>query len=195
VYSLGVVLYELLTGSKPYRLKRDNPVLLEAAIAEADVTVPSRAPVEPEIARKRVVSVKQLGRALRGDLDTIILKALRREPSLRYASADSFAQDVRRYRDGEPVAAQGESAGIDLGLLFGEGLTEAEVRYLQRQEWALTADDVLWRRTKLGLHLQPRDVAALGSYLRLSQAGVAAQQGLIWPGSPVLERSVSTGTS
>lgn len=82
----------------------------------------------------------------------------------------------------------------DLGILFGEGLTEAEVRYLQRHEWALTADDVLWRRTKLGLHLQPPDVAALGIYLRQSQAGVAAQ-GLTWPDSPVLERSVSTSAS
>lgn len=83
----------------------------------------------------------------------------------------------------------------DLGIVFGEGFTEAELRFLQRHEWALTADDVLWRRTKLGLHLQQRDVAAIESYLRQSQAGVSAQRGSIWPGSPLLERTVSTSTS
>lgn len=65
----------------------------------------------------------------------------------------------------------------DLGIVFGEGFTEAELRYLQRHEWALTADDVLWRRTKLGLHLQPRDVATIESCLRQSQAGAPPKTG------------------
>ena len=53
----------------------------------------------------------------------------------------------------------------DLGRCFGAGLTEAEVDYLRREEWALTADDVLWRRTKLGLHMSAAEQAALAEYL------------------------------
>jgi serine/threonine-protein kinase len=108
IYALGVVLYELLTGNRPYQVK-PGPGLLEAAIANADVVAPSRSTVDLETARKRVLTANQLGRALRGDLDTIVLKALRREPSQRYASADALAQDIGRYLDGEPVTAQVES--------------------------------------------------------------------------------------
>ncbi|WP_312796206.1 glycerol-3-phosphate dehydrogenase [Tianweitania sp.] len=58
------------------------------------------------------------------------------------------------------------NAEADLGQVFGHGLTEAEVRYLMDQEWALTAQDVLWRRTKISLHLDERQVAVLEDFIR-----------------------------
>ena len=53
----------------------------------------------------------------------------------------------------------------DLGRAFGSGLSEAEVNYLREKDWALTADDILWRRSKLGLHMSEAEVAALKEYM------------------------------
>ena len=110
VYSLGVVLYELLTGTRPYRLKRDTRSGLEDAILEAEPERPSQAAFDQTGAQSRGVTPKRLARGLKGDLDTIALKALSKQPSQRYASADAFAQDIERYLDGEAVLAQPESA-------------------------------------------------------------------------------------
>lgn len=99
VYSLGVVLYELLTGQRPYRVERAGGAPLEDAIAGADAT----------LASTRVGSEHALARQLRGDLDTIIDKALRKDPAQRYASVESMAADVRRHLQGQPVWAQPQS--------------------------------------------------------------------------------------
>jgi serine/threonine protein kinase len=99
VYSLGVLLYQLLSGNRPYRLKSDTRRELEQAILEADVAPPS------QVAGAR---------ALRGDLDTIVLKALQKQPLMRYASADAFAQDVERYLRGEAVLAKPQGAWYHL---------------------------------------------------------------------------------
>jgi serine/threonine-protein kinase len=98
VYSLGVVLYELLTGSRPYKLKRDTRGSLEDAILTTEPARPSH-----------VAVAKRLARSLKGDLDTIVLKALSKQPSARYPTADAFAQDIERYLAGEAVLAQPES--------------------------------------------------------------------------------------
>jgi tetratricopeptide (TPR) repeat protein/predicted Ser/Thr protein kinase len=92
LYSLGVVLYELLTGRRPYRLSDTSRETLERAIREQEPDRPSTA------ARSR--------RELRGDLDAILLKALRKEPGARYASAADFAADLRAYLEGRPVRAR-----------------------------------------------------------------------------------------
>lgn len=109
VYSLGVVLYELLTGNRPYRLKRDSRASLEDAIAEADVIAPSRASMGADIAALRSTTSRSLARQLRGDLDTIVLKALGKEATERYASVDAFTRDLERCLDNEPVEAQPHS--------------------------------------------------------------------------------------
>ena len=99
VYSLGVVLYELLTGVRPYRLKRDSRGSLEEAILQADPAKPS------DVARERSMRT-----ALRGDLDWIVLKAMAKERDHRYAGAADLGADLRRFLRDEPVDASPPSA-------------------------------------------------------------------------------------
>jgi eukaryotic-like serine/threonine-protein kinase len=105
IYSLGVVLYELLTGVRPYRLKRAASLgMLEQAIATVDVKKPSTQSAEGASA-DRGTTPESLTRQLRGDLDAIALKALAREPAERYPSAATLAQDIGRYLGGKPIEA------------------------------------------------------------------------------------------
>ncbi|MDE3165788.1 MAG: serine/threonine protein kinase, partial [Acidobacteriota bacterium] len=109
VYSLGVVLYELLTGERLYRPAREGRSGLEEAVLVGDPVRPSQSAAGTAQTQARGVSPKQLARSLRGDLDTIVLKALSKAPAQRYPTADAFAQDIERYLHGEPVLAQPES--------------------------------------------------------------------------------------
>ena len=106
VYSLGVVLYELLCGQRPYKLKLSSSAAqLEQAILEAEARPPSSR-VDAEAATARNTTVPKLRRALRGELDTIVLKALKKKPEERYGTVAALADDLRRYREGEPVLAR-----------------------------------------------------------------------------------------
>jgi len=105
VYSLGVVLYELLAGQRPYRLGRDSAAALEEAILAADVPPAST----------RTAGDRRLARQLRGDLDTILEKALRKNQRDRYASVESLAADIERYLAGEPILAAPHSRSYRLG--------------------------------------------------------------------------------
>jgi len=91
IYSLGAVLYELLSEQRPLRFKTESPAEIERVICQ----------VEPE-----KPSVAAGNRRLAGDLDNIILTAMRKEPQRRYASVAEFSEDIRRHMDGMPVAAQ-----------------------------------------------------------------------------------------
>jgi serine/threonine-protein kinase len=104
VYSLGVTLYELLTEARPYTVKRDSRAALEEAIRLTEPTRPSEAAAAPA-----------LRRALRGDLDTIVLKALKKSPEERYATVNAFVEDVERYLQGRPVVARPDSRWYRLG--------------------------------------------------------------------------------
>lgn len=106
VYALGVILYEILTGERPYRLKRDSRVMLEEAILHADATTPSHTSLSEHAAQLRATSPKKLARALKGELDTIVMKALKKSPDERYATANAFGEDIGRFLSGDVVLAQ-----------------------------------------------------------------------------------------
>jgi eukaryotic-like serine/threonine-protein kinase len=108
IYSLGVLLFELLTGERPYRLTRGSRAALEKAILTMDPPRPSQSITGPGTAGSRGVSVKRLRVVLRGDLDNIVLKALKKSPGNRYATADAFLEDIDRYLKGEPVVAHAD---------------------------------------------------------------------------------------
>jgi len=110
VYSLGVIFFELLTGERPYKLKRGTRAAMEEAILAADPARPSRLATGNTQAAARSTTPTKLSGALKGDLDSIALKALQRLSAARYATADAFAQDIQRYLAGEAVLAQPESA-------------------------------------------------------------------------------------
>ncbi len=111
VYALGVILYELLTGVRPYHFSNYTPVEVARVICEVEPVKPSQAPLAtaPQTQPTQEVSgphtVKLRGQ-LAGDLDSIVLKALRKEPEQRYSSVEQFAEDVRRHLAGHPVQAR-----------------------------------------------------------------------------------------
>ena len=96
VYQLGVLAYELLSGARPFDLAETSPAEVERIVCEEEPETPSvragAGPVGPD--------------RLRGDLDVIVLKALRKEPGRRYRSVEALGTDLRRYRNGEPVEAR-----------------------------------------------------------------------------------------
>jgi len=117
IYSLGVVLYELLCGQRPYRLKRSTRAALEEAVLEQDIAPPSQR-VHPQHAKSLGVPLRTLTRQVRGDLDAIVLKALRKDVAERYLTAQGFAEDLQHWLRREPVSAQPDSRAYRLRRLL-----------------------------------------------------------------------------
>jgi non-specific serine/threonine protein kinase/serine/threonine-protein kinase len=109
VYSVGVVAYLLLTGCSPYPLRSGR-------LDEIVQAVLTGAPVRPSLAPGLS---HQAARALRGDLDNILLKAIAKDPARRYASVQQFAEDIERYRGGFPVLARRDSFGYRARKFLG----------------------------------------------------------------------------
>jgi eukaryotic-like serine/threonine-protein kinase len=98
IYSLGVVLYELLAGRRPYRTTGNNPDEIARAVCEQE-------PLRPSAAVP----------ALKGDCDNIVLMALRKEPERRYASVEQLSDDIRRHLEGRPIHARKDTFGYRSG--------------------------------------------------------------------------------
>jgi serine/threonine-protein kinase len=109
VYALGVVLYELLAGVRPYRLKRGTRAALEEAITSVDAVPLSQARFRPDAAAARGTTPARLRGRLAGDLETIVAKALRKDAAARYPTVAAFADDLRRHRERLPVLARPDS--------------------------------------------------------------------------------------
>jgi WD40 repeat protein/tRNA A-37 threonylcarbamoyl transferase component Bud32 len=109
VYALGVMLYELLTGERPYRPARDSRGALEEAILYTDPVLPSRIRINDSAAPARAITAKRLSKVLNRDLDAITLKALKKSATERYPTANAFDDDIGRYLQGDVVLAQRDS--------------------------------------------------------------------------------------
>lgn len=131
IYSLGVLLYKLLTGHLPYDVASLPLPAASRIICEEEPKRPSAA-VTDEPAEHRIgVPSRRLRRLLAGDLDAIVLMALRKEPELRYASVDAFSADIGGYLEGRPVRAR-----------RGSRVYHAR-KFLVRNRWTATGAAVL----------------------------------------------------
>jgi len=119
VYALGVLLFELLAGCWPYHPRDQSVLSFERAVLEQDPERPSaaitRTPNDPSVSQRRSTTPAGLRRQLRGDLDNIVLTALRKEPERRYASVRDLQDDVHRYLEGRPVSARPATWGYRTG--------------------------------------------------------------------------------
>ncbi len=162
VYSLGAVFYELLTGAHPHVFPELTPQVVEQVVCERDVIAPS------EVVRR---DNEKLAARLRGDLDTIVLHAMRKEPSRRYETVERFAEDIRRHLSDEPITARPDdfmyrsrkflrrnrlAVGVGLALLiaFSAGLFSTELRNRLVPSGARWAPPPLTNDNQFGSRLQ-----------------------------------------
>ena len=120
VYSLGVVLFEVVTGHKPYRLRRHSDAEWERSILDVQAPRASvllqRLADQPGAPRR---ALQRQARRLRGDLDVVLEKALQKDPAQRYASAEAMAGDLRRFLHGQPIQARPPGVGYRVRKYVG----------------------------------------------------------------------------
>ncbi|MEM7516519.1 MAG: serine/threonine-protein kinase, partial [Planctomycetota bacterium] len=203
VYSLGVLFCELLSGSRPLQFSDGTRAELERVVSEREPLQPSRLvrselDQDPEAAertaRARSTTSKNLGSALEGDLDNIVLKALSKEPGRRYASAQEFAQDLERFRAGLPViarpdtglyratkfvrrnrAAVAATVAVVLALITGLVLSLFSVARTRAANREIA-------RTNTELEHRQREILGLSDRTRIAEFEAEAKE--LWPAWP-----------
>ncbi|HET9209750.1 MAG TPA: serine/threonine-protein kinase [Thermoanaerobaculia bacterium] len=149
VYSLGVLLYLLLTGQRPYRPETD-PRALADAICKTEPVRPSTAIARAGEAKAPSGETKLLRRQVEGDLDNIVLMAMRKEPQRRYASVDQLSNDIGRHLEGLPVVARKDTLGYRTRKFLGRhkvGVTLAAAALLLIVGFGIMAT-LLWQRAE-----------------------------------------------
>ena len=159
VYALGVLLYELLSGHRPYHVEGTSVEEWVRVICETEPLPPSVAVRQQKegsdggeeqqsvlsLSTTRGTTAVRLQRQLAGDLDTIVLKALRKEPERRYASVEALAGDIERYLEGIPILARRDTLPYRLGKFihrhrFGMGIAVLLVLLVSGFTWQMVAE-------------------------------------------------------
>lgn len=145
VYALGVMLYQLLTGLSPYQPARSTRGALEDAVLLVTPAAASSRPFSPEALAARQASAKGLQQSLRGDLDTILAKALKKNPAERYPSVAALADDLRRHAARQPISARPDSWGYRARLFIARNRLAVAATALASCALVATAGVAAWQ--------------------------------------------------
>ena len=200
VYSLGVLLFKLLTGKFPYGEEDKSREALQRAICEMEPLRPSSVVLSdekraiPQATQKMEVEQagapetrekarRRLKRKLAGDLDVILLMALRKEPARRYASVEQFSEDIRKYLEGQPVIARRDTFGYRAGKFLRRNapavaaVSVASVLLLASTVWSVASarrtSRLLEATSQREMKIEP---ALVETYAHLGEAYTAAAE-------------------
>ncbi|HEY7162101.1 MAG TPA: serine/threonine-protein kinase, partial [Acidobacteriota bacterium] len=150
VYSLGVILYELLTGRSPYVLKNRTALEIARTITETQPQLPSSivtASVDSTQDHSKMPegSPDRLRRRLRGDLDNIVLMAMRKEPQRRYQYVDQLSEDIRRHLQGLPIIAHKDTFSYRAAKFIRRNKIALSIAFVTLLTFAIAASVIQWR--------------------------------------------------